>query len=147
MSTPKTLPWANTNSHNQCSFKPCLSSTCLIGPKWAEIWVEKQWAGCLTVDRVEAGGGGGAFSVLLSIAGGLTGLTTVRPTHSSSLVQSTHSNCRVEVRTVSAESGRVSGGKTSAAAAALLSHSAVQVDQGSFCQYYCLIREEDHIKW
>ena len=27
------------------------------GEQWAQIWVQKQWAGCLTVDRrVEAGG-------------------------------------------------------------------------------------------
>ena len=43
------------------------------------------------------------------------------PHHSSYLVQSTHSNCSVKVMTVSG--ARVSGGKTSAAAA-LLSHSA-----------------------
>ena len=53
----------------------CLSSTWLLEPKWGQIWVQKQWAGCFTVDRVEAGG-----SVLSppQYRGGLTGLTGPR---------------------------------------------------------------------
>ena len=59
----------------------CLSSTWLLEPKWGQIWVQKQWAGCFTVDRVEAGG-----SVLSppQYRGGLTGLTGPR-THLLSL--------------------------------------------------------------